>query len=66
MAWLLGALPAYWNPIQYRDAAIGSTLILPTSQALMQEFLRAELTEAALLAARGLGLLERRSEAPTG
>ncbi len=51
VAWLLDTLPAYWNLIKYQGVAIGSTLILPTSQALMQEFLRAELTEAGLWAA---------------
>jgi hypothetical protein len=51
VTWLLDTLPAYWNLIKYRDAVIGSTLILPTSQALMQEFLRAGLTEADLFAA---------------
>ncbi|MDG4549731.1 MAG: hypothetical protein RKR03_05405 [Candidatus Competibacter sp.] len=51
VAWLLDTVPAYWNPIHYWGAVIGSALILSTSRVLMQRFLCAELTEAELWAA---------------
>ena len=51
VAWLLDTLPTYWNLIHDRGAVIGSTLILPTSQGLMEGFLCADLTEADLWAA---------------